>query len=84
MATESLNFSFQGLRRSLNVSLSQYEPVLLVLASVATWIALSVTSSTLGAVYGSFSEKGEIVMLLVCGRGVGVDVVILMESACVD
>jgi hypothetical protein len=54
------DFSLQGLRQSANAALSQVEPVMLVLASVVTWIALSATSSVLSGAYLSVSEKGKL------------------------
>jgi len=50
----------QRLRDSANAALSQVEPVMLVLASVVTWIVLSTTSSILSGAYISVSEKGTI------------------------
>ena len=58
------DFSLQALRNSANAALSQYEPVVLVLASVITWIVLSVTSSVLSGAYICVSEKGKLGLLL--------------------
>lgn len=57
------DFSVQGLRDSANAALSQVEPVMLVLASVVTWIVLSATSSALSGAYICVSEKGELGLL---------------------
>lgn len=53
------DLGLQRLRDSANAALSQVEPVMLVLASVVTWIVLSLTNSVLSGAYISVSEKGE-------------------------
>jgi len=55
------DLGLQRLRDRTNAALSQVEPVILVVATVVTWIVMATTSSVLSGAYSSVSEKGNCV-----------------------
>lgn len=53
------DFSLQGIRQNVNSALSQFEPLMIVVASISTWLVLTHTTAVLTSTFSAVMEKGK-------------------------
>jgi hypothetical protein len=58
------DFSLQGIRQNVNSALLQFEPLMIVVASISTWLVLTHTTAVLTSTFSAVTEKGKIMFAL--------------------